>query len=478
VLRRFLLLALALIAPALAGSERILGPGASSGAAIASQPLTGLDARRQVGIGSTGVVGLQSAIFSDGDSLASFTGGSYGGYFASRLDGRFVIYSRSGESFPGMSAAVVRSQLALRSLTERMSVIIVIAGRNGVLTDTSGTRAALQGILSDETALGNTRVLFSEVPLKPSEQVAGAGNANYDLVVAHNAWLTTTFGAGSVIPAQDISYTYPSGDDTHVTNAGYDVWDMRASDVLAAKGWLSTSLPSTRFGRSFVHDTVGKYVWITVPDAANDRLPKTPASSESSWFVWFKASSSGSQGVFGPARYSSTTSTARIGMRYSAGSLFGFFGGGAFTSFATAAPVDLAWHLAGITVRDVAGTKKGDLWFDGTVRGTQQTALALTTTYDVRLGETSEGSSFPAAGKEYQPLVWDVGLTSGEVSTLYNGGVPLAPSLSPQAAHIVSCLDVENISAYSVSRGIPDRAGKNDGRTTGMTSADISTDIP
>jgi hypothetical protein len=454
-----------------------------------------------IGGGSLGIDGggggLQSALISGGDSLAGWVGlgNSYGAMFATRLGGPCTQYPRSGFSLPGQDAAAVLAGVKARSHADQMKVWVIIAGRNGVLTDTAGTRAALLAIDAWLTLIGNVsggvaRAIYATVPFKPSEVTAGPGTTNYDLVAAHNTWLTGTAFAGRTFDMSDISNLFPSGDDIHPTDDGYDEACRRAAVVLKTKAWLPMSMPTSRSRLSMRLDSPSsKYVFFKPPKptvSTYDGLPKAPNSEEMTLLQWFRAKDAASAGVI-IGRYGASVN-ARCAVRHTGGNtLTGYYGGGVFASFTTTAPVDLGWHLAALSIRNITGTYKGDLGFDGAFVAAQQTCGAMSATPFMAIGEVGDlnamggggaGTPFGFAGDYLPPVILNVGISSAQFLTIYNGGVPLAPAAMAQVANIRSYLDLEHILGFNLTRGMSDLSGTLDARPTGLTTADIRTNAP
>jgi hypothetical protein len=435
-----------------------------------------------LGITRLGAVGLQPAIYSIGDSLAVMTGSNYGGTLASRMDGRFAGFFKSGDGYPSQTSATVRTQLAAKSLSKRKAVVLVWAGRNTVTTSLAQFQTDILGIEADQLAIGNTRQLYCKIPYKTTEHAAGPGDAGYDAVTSANTWLVSTLGASRVVDSQDATWQNDSGDGVHPNNAGYDIVNQLASDKLAALGWLDTSLPTVRSAYSFNCGSTNKYLAASPPIPAatgvagtGDRLPKLSNSGGWTMEMWVKAASGASTGVL-IGRYDVATAANRMSVRFLSNLLTGFFGGSANTGGSAASLVDGNWHQVVIT----DDGSLGKVYYDGVQLGANVATQALGFAWDVRCMEGSNGS-FGFLGWLYSPRMWSTALTSGEITTLRNGGVPLAPSAVPQKASLCWCPwpdQIPSVNGYNVTRGVPDRCGFNDARATGMTSADLSTVIP
>lgn len=425
--------------------------------------------------GMAGAVGLQSAVYSIGDSYNATTGSTLGLSLADLVGGAFAAYGKSANAYPGVGSTSIRTNLSNAPMRARKSFVIIEAGRNTVTSNAAQARTDIQGMVNDLAAIGNTRYVVTEIPLTTTEQTAGVGDAGYDAVVAHNAWLVSTFGASRVVAAQDLAYTYPSGDTVHIANTGYHVWGTRLGIAMKALGFLDTSLPGARSTNSIVCGTSTKYLTATPAIAAHDTLPATPNTVESTWSIWVKPTGANTGYVFG--RHDGTTSTARMGVRYFGGQWQLYLGNG-LTLGATIALNTSAWtHICFVFV-NVAGTFKGRLYVNGVQQGADTACGAMSSTPEVRIGESGAGTSFAFGAKYYQPMIWNAALTGTQVTTLYNSGVPLAPSAVPAVANVVACPDLDRVQSYNTTRGVPDRSGTLDWKATGMSSADLSTDIP
>ena len=110
-----------------------------------------------------------------------------------------------------------------------------------------------------------------------------------------------------------------------------------------------------------------------------------------------------------------------------------------------------------------------ELWLNGTnVQNAETGTQALVTASTIRLGLRTTGAS-PFHGLISQFATWnDAGLTSGEIESLYNNGVPVAPDS-------VKSTEVQWLIEEGTGSTVADSTGTNDGTISGAT---WSTDVP
>lgn len=412
--------------------------------------------------GETGVVNnseLTDEIFGIGDSYTSATGSTEGAVgIVGRLEGDFADYTTSISAFPGEGSGTILTQYLLTGATGRSKVTVVTAGRNSVLSDIEQTKEDLLDIFR---ACYAGRCVICTVPLKESETVG----ADYDTVTALNDWIRETF-PDNFCEAELLAQEYPSGDDTHITREGYNVWAVRLSEVIRAQGWLNTALPNYQLPNSIDIAAASRYINVTPTDAQPDVLPDT-TSEEITLAVWYKGTGSGY--LWG--RSHGATAADRLCLRVNGGNAFAFAGGSAFTSAAWT--LDSNWHLYALRIRNSSGWKVS-LWIDGIQRGSEVAVGTLGTVQNFRLAESSAGTSFQCQGKYYNPLVWNVALSDVEMADMYETGVVAD---LPQANNIVLALDLR-IKQPAINRGVPDRTNTIDAQATNLTTSELSTDIP
>ncbi len=418
-----------------------------------------------VGIYRSSGNGWNGGIYMIGESYASMVPSAYGVGLIQRLAGDLAAYSPQYDAYPGQGSTPIKNAYLGMPLSKRRSILVLSSGRNSVLTNPSGTRQDIIDTIAGCKSGG--RYIVCEIPLKTTETVG----ADFDTIVAHNAWLAATF-PGRVVAAQDLAQTYPSGDTVHISDAGYDVWAIRISNLLRSLGWLNTALPSSLTINSMNVAAASRYVNLTPGTAQPDSLPQSVTATESTWAVWYKSPSGTGAGYLW-GRSDGTTAANRMCLRVSGGSGFAFGG----STFASAAyTLDTGWHLYAMRIRNNSGYKVS-LWIDGTIRGSEVATTALGAVNQIRMAESSAGTSFQAQGLYCDPCCWNVALSNADMLAMFSGGRKAASAL-PQSANLRTFLDFQRIKQANIMRGVPDRCGILDAQAVNLSSAQLSTDIP
>ena len=180
------------------------------------------DARDAIGAADTPTRrGIRIAAW--GDSLTAGTGSTTGGYpqYFGKLNGLYVYNGGVG----GETSTQIRTRM-LAATDKYEYTTIIWAGRNNYASG-STVQADIAAMVA---ALGHDRYLVLSILNSSAEP---SGNANYNLIVALNSALATTYGSKFV-----------------------DVRDYLINDALAALGITPTAKELIDIGKDFVPDSL------------------------------------------------------------------------------------------------------------------------------------------------------------------------------------------------------------------------------
>lgn len=74
-----------------------------------------------------------------------------------------------------------------------------------------------------------------------------------------------------------------------------------------------------------------------------------------------------------------------------------------------------------------------------------------------------------------EPRFWNTNLSAAQIATHYNGGVPLAPSLEPLQANLITSYRMGDGDVFPT---LTDNTNSNNGTLTNMESGDFEADVP
>ena len=138
------------------------------------------------------------------------------------------------------------------------------------------------------------------------------------------------------------------------------------------------------------------------------------------------------------------------------------------------------WHHLAFTTDGTTSTNKVIIYLNGqelSNKGTLANTGIKSVTGSLKIGALNDGSNtFDGQLSNFQ--AWNTELTSTEVTTLYNSGVPLLTGTQPQASNLKAWYKLDQSANWDVSGSgywdIPDASGNgNDGISSGMTSANL-----
>ncbi len=132
-----------------------------------------------------------------------------------------------------------------------------------------------------------------------------------------------------------------------------------------------------------------------------------------------------------------------------------------------------SFHHVVSTVRNITGTFTASLWVDGVQQGSDVTTPGTnSSTVVAGFGGGYVADSpdvlYPYIGYIDEVTIWDAGMTSAHVTTLYNSGVPANPTSHTLAANLTHYYRMGDGDTFPT---ITDRAGAVNGTCTNMAGA-------
>lgn len=415
-----------------------------------------------------------SFVFGTGDAYSSLTF-----HPVRHMDGRFADYDETDSATEGQLSASGYGGESAQDLLDRMSdgssiseiefgrVFVIWAARNSVIGLGAEAVIAIMEDMRDIIARkGNSRWLFTECPLKPSEDTAGPGDPDYDEVVAYNALLASTFGADRVVAAQALAVDYPDGTN-HMTTDGYLAWAKRLGDKVVANGWLNTALPSTTPTKCL--ETAASLDFVNLKDYPEHAAVPTDPTADHTALIWYKGTDTGGC-PFG--RNDGGSATNSMGLLFISGTVRLRLGGN-LTHTPSVAPWDGNWHLIGWRVSGGVG----QLIIDGQLVGSTLVANALSgTTPPWYIGDAAF-TAFTCLGRYSGANIWRRALTADEILSVYNDGTILAQADLPQQDDLVVSMTLGEHRGR-IDNGFIDRTGNVNGFSVAVDSADLVDDYP
>jgi hypothetical protein len=198
-----------------------------------------------------------------------------------------------------------------------------------------------------------------------------------------------------------------------------------------------------------------------------------PSVDEFSISAWFKTTSSGTIYSFG-APSSSSNTQIKIVIRGASGT-DDYYPEvtlkGTATTIGSSAYNDGNWHNIILTCT----TSTAILYIDGSNVGSPTIGTAtITSTDNGAIGaRTAPTGGFFFNGSISNVSIWNAGLTSSQVTEIYNEGVPSNLNNHSAYSNLISWWQLGSNSSFNTNWTVLDEKGSNNGTSANMTEADI-----
>ena len=156
------------------------------------------------------------------------------------------------------------------------------------------------------------------------------------------------------------------------------------------------------------------------------------------------------------------------------GTLYGYFGGAGGYSTSGGTIVAGTWNHALWTVRNIGGVYTGSVWLNAVQVGGNIVAGNMTdATSQAKIGAGGSSSTAPNPfnGNIDEVTIWNVGMTSAQITALYNANKPNDPTTHSLVANLTHLYRMGDDDTYPT---ILDKVGVFNGTCTNMTSGVVN----
>lgn len=198
-----------------------------------------------------------------------------------------------------------------------------------------------------------------------------------------------------------------------------------------------------------------------------------PGTTKGSWSAWFKSSSSSAQVIL--SKYDGRVNDIPLLIRIESNVIkwISRISGTLVSRVSSSTVNDNQWHHLACIFK---GSTNMDIYLDGvlnngTLSGTIPASLS-TVSFDNTIGKVGDVGGSPFNGNIDEVSIWDKGLSSDEVTEIYNSACPNDLSLHSATANLLSWWRMGEGATFSTNWTIPDEKGSNTGTSVNMEESD------